>query len=179
RTRIFAAHDVRLNRNVIVKKIDSSLARDPEHQALLRREAELFAGFNSGHLVKVLDYDAAAGIIVLEAMAGDLSALAEPAGIEPRAACDLLEQALRGLAALHSQNIAHGQRDESHLLLDDCNQIKLAVTPGHSAITPALSPNRTTKHVAPEMLNPSVFGTQTLAADIYALGFVILELIVG
>lgn len=179
RTTIYEAHDTHLTRDCVIKKINPHLLRNPEHQTLIRREAELFASYNSGHLVKILDFDAPRGIVVLEKMKSDVSSLATPNGMAPHLVYDLMEQALRGLDAMHSEGLAHGRIDYDHLLLDDQNKVKLSVTPGVSGIATALSPTIKTKYVAPEMLNPSIFGTPKVAIDIYALGFVMLELLVG
>ncbi|WP_442508574.1 protein kinase domain-containing protein [Novipirellula sp. SH528] len=179
RTSIYEAFDTHLSRDVIIKKIAAERLCNAEQQALLRREAELFASNNSGHLVKILDFDAPKGIIVLEKMASNLASLSKPSGVDSHLVYELLEQALRGLDALHSQGLAHGRIDHEHLLLDDCDQVKLSITPGVSGIATALSPTASTKYIAPEMLNPGIFGTPGVAIDLYALGFVMLELLVG
>jgi len=179
RTTIYEAHDNHLSRDCIIKKIHPGLLLDAEHQASLRREAELFASHNSGHLVKILDFDASRGILVLEKMSGNVSSLAKPGGVDSHLVYELLEQSLRGLDAMHSQGLAHGRIDHDHLLLDDRGQVKLSVTPGVSGIATAISPTTTTKHLAPEMLNPDIFGPRGMAIDLYSLGFVALELLVG
>lgn len=179
RATICSARDTRLNRDVVIKRISPELLADPAHRAALRSEAELFASFNSSHLVKVLDYDIDSGAIVMERMANSLQSLAKPNGLPVERIQSMVEQALQGLNALHQNGIAHGRIDPSHLLIDDCNCVKLSLTPGLKGESAALHPGSQARHLAPEMLNAVVFGEPKLAIDIYALGFVALEAIVG
>ena len=179
RSMVFLARDTRLNRDVVIKRIQDERGNDDRLFQQIREEAELFAGNNSVNLVKILDFDLATGSIVLEKMAGDLRTVFKPNGVPAKLVQDIVEQALRGIESLHNLGIAHGRIDMSHLLLDDFNRVKLSVTPGLMKGSTALRPGTHSVHVAPEMLNASVFGEPKLGIDVYALGFIALELLVG
>ncbi|MDX1930777.1 MAG: protein kinase [Pirellulaceae bacterium] len=179
RAAIYSARDTRLNRDVVVKRIATELLRDETHRSSMRAEAELFASFNSSHLVKILDYDIDSGATVMERMATSLQSIATPSGLPSDRVQSMIEQALHGLNALHNSGITHGRLDPSHLLLDDFDCVKLSLTPGLSGVTAALQPGACARHLAPEMLNSGVFGQPTVAVDLYALGFVALELLAG
>lgn len=179
RANVFLADDLHLGRKVVVKKIRNELRQDSSHRAAFRREADFYAKCNSPHLVKILDYDFDKGAIVQEKMASDIQALPWERGLPEQKLLEILSQSLKGLETIHEQEFAHGRIDMRHLLLDDRGQVKLSVTPGFSNDWTLLQPDQFTKHIAPEMLNPSVFGEPTPAVDIYALGFVILELACG
>ncbi len=179
RCSIYQAVDSRLNRGVVVKRIARSLLRSTEHARLFREEAELFARSNASNLVKILDYDADSGAIVLERMKHDLSQLAQQRPRDPDSVREILRDALSGLAWLHDQGMAHGRVELSHLLVDDNGGVKLAVSPGMTGVSTSFRPGRHTRHVAPELLNRQYFGPPGLGADIYAMGFVALELLCG
>ncbi len=179
RCSIFQAVDRRLNREVVVKRIDRSLLCNEEHARLFREEAELFARSNASNLVKILDYDAKSGAIVLEKMKQDLSQMAQQRPRDPDSVREILRDALSGLAWLHDQGMAHGRVELTHVLVDDNGGVKLAVSPGMTGVSTSFRPGLHTRHVAPELLNRQYFGPPGLAADIYAMGFVALELLCG
>jgi serine/threonine protein kinase len=57
--------------------------------------------------------------------------------------------------------------------------IKVGCDAGMTGAGTALRPSRQTRHLAPELLNENSFGRPNLAIDVYALGFVALELLCG
>ncbi len=179
RSRIFEAIDTRLQRKVIVKRIRGELTRTAGYKTQFEEQVKLFASCNGGNLVKILDYDVQSGSMVLERMAGDLACELNERGLNHQRARVILQGALQGLAFLHSHGIAHGRVELAHLLIDDVGGVKLAVTPGMTGQATALLPSSKVCHLAPELLNPVVFGSPKLAIDLYALGFVVLELLGG
>lgn len=179
RATIHEATDTKFNRPVIIKRVRTERLKSPEYLHGFREEAERFARFTSGHLVKVLDYDACTGALVLEKLQGDLRMLATPKGCDWRTSLDILSDCLLGLSELHAAGTIHSRIDLSHILLDTQGAAKLAVTPGMRGDGKALLPGTQSRYVAPEFLNPAVFGEPGTSADLYSLGFVILELLVG
>lgn len=177
RCRLDIALDTRLRRQVVIKRPLNSATK--EHTTIFRREAELFAAMTSPYLVKLLDYDAASGALVMEKLTGNAKLWPKnkpwPATKVHHGLCN----ALLGLMALHQKQIIHGRIDLTHLLLDDLGNIKLSLTPGMAERRFAMLPGAQTRHVAPELLNSHAFGSPTEATDLYALGFAMLELLVG
>lgn len=181
RCKVYSAVDNHLKRRVIVKQIQPHLFAKKSHQEMFYREARLFASSNASNLVKILDFDDQTGSMVVEQMSQDLSQWMKKreSPCEPNELREILRGALTGLAALHDQGIAHGRIEPGHLFLDDSGSVKLSVTPGMTGVSTTLRPGPETRHVAPELLNAKVFGPAGLPADLYALGFLTIELLSG
>ncbi len=176
---VYSAWDSRLGRQVIVKRVRPELANEGSHRLLFQQEAELFARSNASNLVKILDYDVSTCAVVSERMAYDLAESIKAGPVGPTRLREILRDALAGLAALHREGIAHGRVELQHLFADDDGGIKLAVAPGMTGSQSTLRPSKDSRHIAPELLNATSYGQPSLASDIYALGFVCLELLCG
>jgi eukaryotic-like serine/threonine-protein kinase len=50
---VYRAHDTKLGRDVAIKVLPESFARDPERMARFRREAELLASLNHPHIAQI------------------------------------------------------------------------------------------------------------------------------
>lgn len=176
---VYSGTDTDLNRAVVIKQMRPELLGKGQHREAFQREAELFANSNASNLVKILDFNPSLGALILEKMEGDLTHGIGPAGLPADQVRQILRDALSGLAALHDRGLTHGRIELRHLFRDDSGNVKLAVTPGLTGVTTTPTPSAETKHIAPELLNPRVFGPAGPATDIYAMGFVALELLCG
>lgn len=179
RTTICDATDTRVNRPVVIKRVRHELSQTADYLRMFREEAEQFARFTSGHLVKVLDYDPATGSLVMEKLQCDLRPMIKSKGCDWQIAFGILSDCLVGLSELHSSGMTHSRIDLSHIMLDPHGGAKLTVTPGMRQGSQAILPGAQSRYLAPELLNPAVFGEPGPNSDLYSLGFVILELIVG
>lgn len=183
RAKLWLARDRRFDRQVVVKQIHFSQLRTPELQQRFREEANFFASSNAVHLVKVLDFNPENYQVILEWLPDSAQMLAERLRLKKglnfsyNNARQLLRQALSGLDVLHRRGWVHGRVCAAHILLDDHGNAKLSITPGLREVSTLSVPGKEVTHLAPEMLNPQIFGEVTAQADLYSLGFVILDLL--
>lgn len=183
RAKLWLARDRRFDRQVVVKQIHLSQLRTTELQRRFREEANFFASSNAVHLVKVLDFNPESYQVILEWLPDSLQMLAERLRLKKglnftyNNARQLLRQSLSGLDVLHRRGWVHGRVCAAHILLDDQGNAKLSITPGLREVSTLSVPGKEVTHLAPEMLNPQVFGAVTPRADLYSLGFVILDLL--
>ena len=70
---VYRARDTRLKRDVAIKVLPESVARDPERLSRFEREAELLATLNHPNIAAIYGLDEAAGIqfLVLELVDGE------------------------------------------------------------------------------------------------------------
>jgi serine/threonine protein kinase len=79
---VYVAKDVRLARQVAIKKLPRALASDPERIVRLEREAKLLAALNHPHIAAVYELDGSDGLrfLVMELVAGETLAQRLKAG---------------------------------------------------------------------------------------------------
>ena len=179
RAKIFLGTDTKLNRAVIIKSAREEFLKTPEYLQSFRQEAEQFARFSSSHVVKVLDYEPNLAALIMEQLHCDLRSMISDKGCEWSTSVEILTDCLHGLSELHAAGIIHSRMDLSHIMLDSQGAAKLAVTPGMRGEKKTILPGTQSRHLAPELLNPAIFGDPGPNADLYSLGFVVLELLVG
>lgn len=162
----------------------------PENSEAALKRLELLANCLSGlaepHVVgpAVCQNDAGAAILVSHWVAGvPLSELLVRRGRFPASVVvDFARQLLAGLEALHQRNIVHGDLRLSNIRLTDAGRSVLV----DAGIRPALSPELQLHAIqSPEACDttaPELIGTGlaiTPAADLYALGCVLWQLLAG
>jgi serine/threonine protein kinase len=183
RAKVSLARDRKFQRPVVIKQIHASQLRSPSMQKRFQEEAQFFAASNATNLVKVYDYEPNSFEIVMEWLPDSVNMLVERVKLKKGNSggylqgLSILRQALCGLNVLHSRDWVHGRICGSHILLDDQGNAKLSITPGLRDSETLSVPGTSTNHIAPELLNPSVFGPASARSDLYALGFVILDLL--
>ena len=185
RAKLSLARDRKFQRPVVIKQIHASQLRTPSMQKRFREEAQFFATSNATNLVKVYDYDPNSFEVVMEWLPDSVNMLIEREKLKKGNSggylqgLSILRQALCGLNVLHSRGWVHGRICGSHILLDDQGNAKLSITPGVRDSETLSVPGPSTNHIAPELLNPNVFGPASGRSDLYALGFVVLDLLCG
>lgn len=187
--RVFAATDLRLEREVAIKlvSIEDAEAIDP---AVVRRfvdEARSGARFSHPHAVTVFD----AGrndrylYLVTELVRGsDLAARIEQHG--PLSIDDttrIADQTLQALGAAHHAGIVHRDVKPSNVLLDERGNVKLAdfgiakrLDDLQASVTSTGQMMGTPNYVAPER---SAGEPATAATDVYAVGVMMFEMLTG
>jgi eukaryotic-like serine/threonine-protein kinase len=178
-------HDVELDRPVALKRLAENLARDEDLRRRFLREARLAAKLSHPNVVRVFDVGEADGrpFIAMEHVDGETLAdlVARRGTLPPAEAARLGVQACSALAAAHGAGLVHRDVKPQNLLLSTDGVLKLgdfgiAVGYEGTRLTLAGTVLGTAGYLAPEQAR----GEQvTAAADIYALGAVLYELLTG
>jgi eukaryotic-like serine/threonine-protein kinase len=181
---VYAAFDLRLDREVAVKLLHADFARDPAARRRFEREARSAARVSHPNAVAVYDtgddshQDA---FIVMELLSG--RTLAHEIADGPLAESRLRAVAggvLAALEAAHHEGIVHRDVKPGNVLLADDGEVKV----GDFGIATALDATETTSGVplgtpaytAPERLRGL---PTTPASDLYSLGVVLYEAATG
>src|SRR3954451_769667 len=179
------ARDVELDRPVALKRLADNLARDDELHMRFLREARLAARLAHPNIVRVYDVGDDDGVpfIAMEYVEGETVAelLARRGVLHEREAATLGEQIFRALAAAHVAGLVHRDVKPQNLLLRDDGVLKLsdfgvAVGLGGTRLTMAGTVLGTAAYLAPEQARGE---DVTPAADVYAGGAVLYELLTG
>jgi serine/threonine-protein kinase len=179
------AHDAELDRPVALKRLAENLARDEELRRRFLREARLAARLAHPNVVRVFDVgeDDGRPFIAMEYVEGETLAevVARRAPLPVSEAARLGTQMCAGLAAAHAAGLVHRDVKPHNLLLGTDGVLKLGdfgIAAGQEGtrLTLAGTVLGTAGYLAPEQAR----GEQvTAAADIYAVGAVLYELLTG
>jgi serine/threonine-protein kinase len=179
------AQDVELDRPVALKRLAENLARDEELRRRFVREARLAARLAHPNVVRVFDVgeDDGRPFIAMEYVDGETLAevVARRGALPPAEAARLGLQICACLAAAHAAGLVHRDVKPQNLLLGSDGVLKLGdfgIAVGHEGtrLTVAGTVLGTAGYLAPEQAR----GEQvTAAADIYAAGAVLYELLTG
>jgi serine/threonine protein kinase len=183
---VFEATDLTLHRNVAVKLLSPSLVQDEPARARFLREARALAQVNSPHVVAVYDAgeDDERPYLVMELVEGTtLERELERAGrLEPARAVAIAKDIASGLASAHGQGIVHRDVKPSNVFLTPSDAAKI----GDFGIVRLERPDATLTltgqtfgsppYVAPEQ---ATGGTVDARADLYSLGCVLFQMLVG
>jgi serine/threonine protein kinase/tetratricopeptide (TPR) repeat protein len=188
---VWLAEDTRLHRKVALKTVKSAEADTTEGRQRLMREARAAAALNHPHIATVhdvLDVDGKV-IVVFEYVEGDsLAARLNRGRLTINEAVEIAWQLADALAAAHAQGVIHRDLKPGNVVLGPDGRAKV-LDFGIARLVPAgadMAANApgtigvglvgTPGYAAPEQyLSRNVDGR----ADLYALGVIIYEMIVG
>ncbi|MFO1541221.1 MAG: serine/threonine-protein kinase, partial [Chloroflexota bacterium] len=182
---VWRAQDLQLGREVALKVLRGDAAGDPAFADAFARETRAAARLNHPGVVAVLDAgtDPAGPWIAMELVdGGDLGTLVAQRGpLTPTATARIGTQVAEALAAAHALGIVHRDVKPANLLLvQRTGAVKLAdLGIAHlagAAADPAGMTAGSIHHLAPEQLRGE---PATPAADVYALGVTLFELLTG
>jgi tRNA A-37 threonylcarbamoyl transferase component Bud32 len=182
-SQVYLAHDLTLGRQVALKVLDDSANAQDDLRRLFTKEGRALAQVSHPNVVSVHDVGEIDGrpYIVMEHVDGtSLKQRIERSGALPLA--DVVRigtEIANGLEFTHSRGIIHADLKPSNILLDRDDRPKIcdfgiARTPQEDAETPQLF--ATALYVSPERVEGK---RASVASDIYGLGLVIYEMLVG
>jgi serine/threonine-protein kinase len=181
---VWAAWDLRLERDVAVKRLSPHLAAEPGVRERFDVEARAAAGLNHPNVVAVLDSGEHEGIpfLVMELLPGRTLAdelVDEP--LDPARVRRVGAEVLAALAASHGAGILHRDVKPGNVLLGADGAVKVADF-GIAKSTEALDLTTTgtivgtAAYLAPERLAGQ---RATVQADLYAVGVLLYEALSG
>jgi tRNA A-37 threonylcarbamoyl transferase component Bud32 len=180
---VYLANDTALNREVAIKVLDAAAAADANVKRMFVKEARSLAQLKHPNIVTVFDVGEVDNLpyIVMEHLAGgSVKDRIERTGpLKAGEASRIAIEVANGLAFAHSKGIIHADLKPSNILFDADDHAKIADfgiarTPKDDSVTPELF--ATAMYVAPERVE----GKQaTVQSDVYGLGLVLYEMLVG
>ena len=193
---VYEGEHTATGRRVAIKLVHLKAAANSELENRFEREARIASNVQSKHIVQVFDAgrdDELGPFMVMELLRGeDLEArLARLGPLPPRMACEIAFQAARGLEKAHAANVAHRDLKPGNIFLVDSDEedflvkvldfgiAKLFDEEGElsAKLTREGSTLGTPQYMSPEQAR----GRTDIDArtDVYSLGAVLYEMIVG
>ena len=181
---VWRALQPEVGRDVAVKAIHPHLANDPDFIRRFETEAQIVARLEHPHVVPLYDYwrEPGGAYLVMRYLRGGNLAQAIGSGpLEPERVGRLLDQVGGALAAADHRGVVHRDVKPSNILLDEEGNAYLADfgiakdTTAPDATEPG-TVKGTLAYLAPEQIRR---GTVTPRTDLYALGVVLYEVLVG
>ena len=193
---VYRATDPRLNRDVAIKVLPASFARDPLSLQRFEREARAAGGLNHPSLLTIHDVGSHDGApyLVCEFLEGQsLRERLDEGPVPPRLAIDYVVQVARGLAAAHDKGIVHRDLKPANLFITNDGRLKIldfgvakmreavsasdpTMTGGGALVTEPGFVVGTTSYMAPEQVRAAGVDHRS---DIFSLGTVAWEMATG
>jgi eukaryotic-like serine/threonine-protein kinase len=183
---VYRGKQIALGREVAVKVLSRTLAKDASYVARFIREAQIIAGLNHPHIVQIYDAGQQNNLLyfVMEFVQGPTIAnlLHLDGTISLHFATEYAAQIAEALdAAYGERNVIHRDIKPENLMLDRWGKIKvmdfgLARATGHQPITVAKTLVGSIYYASPEQIWGQSLDNRS---DIYALGVVLYEMVTG
>jgi eukaryotic-like serine/threonine-protein kinase len=189
--RVYRARDTRLQRDVAVKVLPTSLAGDPERLARFEREARLLASLNHPNIAAIYGVEDRPPALVLELVSGETLANRIASGpLVMRDALDIAKQIVAALDAAHEKGIVHRDLKPANIALSPDGTVKVLDfgiakalrADAHAATTMPGNDTRdgtvlgTAAYMSPEQARGLPVDKRT---DIWAFGCVVFEILTG
>ena len=183
---VYKATQPQIKREVAIKIILPEYANRPDFIRRFEAEAQLVAQLEHMNIVPLYDYwrEPGGAYLVMRLMKGGSleESLRESGPWEPADAARLVDQIASALEAAHKQGVVHRDLKPANILLDEENNAYLSDFGIAKEIGADASATQTggilgtPAYITPEQVQSQPVTAQT---DIYALGVVLYELLVG
>ena len=182
---VYRGVDIRLDRPVAVKVMDSRYAGDDQFLTRFQLEARTVARLKNPGLVAVYDQglDDRHPFLVMELIEGGTlrELLAERGPMPPHAVAAVLRPVLGGLAAAHRAGLVHRDVKPENVLISDDGEVKIADfglvrAVAAAGITSASVILGTAAYLSPEQVRDGNAGPRS---DVYSVGILTYELLTG
>lgn len=178
-TTVYEGHDQRLDRAVAIKEVDEPYASNEAFVGAFLNEASRMSAVVHSNVLTIHAVDSShepPWLILELADGGTLRHLMARGPGQPAQAAQILRQVLPGLAEIHRWGLVHRNVKPENVFLCK-NMFKI----GDFGVT-ALADGRTLPFSTPKYIPPEGFqspGRLAPASDLYALGLVIYEFLLG
>ena len=125
---VYRAHDTKLQRDVALKVLPESFARDPERLTRFQREAQLLASLNHPNIAQIYGFEEVdgSGCIVMELVDGETLSERLKRGPFPIAeAIEAAKQVADALAAAHERGIVNRDLKPANIKLTPNGTVKV------------------------------------------------------
>ncbi len=182
---VYRGLDLRLDRPVALKIMDSRYAGDSDFLTRFQREARAVARLKHPGLVSVYDQglDGQHPFLVMELVEGGTlrELLRERGPMPPHAVVAVLRPVLGGLAVAHRAGLVHRDIKPENVLISDDGEVKLADfglvrAVAEAKITSTSVILGTAAYLSPEQV---ASGDTDSRGDVYAVGVLVYELLTG
>lgn len=182
---VWVATDLHLRRNVAAKVLRAEFAGDQHFLGRLHAEAVNAAALSHQNIAAMYDYgeEHGSGYLVMELVHGDSleELLRRERTLQPAQVLPILAQAARALHAAHMAGVVHRDVKPSNLLITPDGYVKItdfgiSLGSNQAPMTAAGMVMGTAQYLPPEQ---AMGRAATGAGDIYALGVVAYESLVG
>jgi serine/threonine protein kinase len=193
---VYRARDPKLDRDVAVKVLPSSVANDPDALARFEREAKAVAALSHQNILSIFDFGRHEGVayVVTELLDGDtLRGKLDAGPVSQRQAVDYGLQIAKGLSAAHEHGIVHRDLKPENVFVTRDGHVKIldfglakrieAAKPGEATEAPTIEgqtePGKvmgTVGYMSPEQARGLPVDHRS---DIFSLGSILYELFSG
>ena len=185
---VYLARDASLDRQVAVKVLFPEFANDPSFVERFRREAKAAANLNHPNIVGIYDWGQEQGTyyIVMEYVMGRSMAdvLRSTGPLSPDRAAEIAADVAEALSSAHSAGLVHRDVKLGNIIVSDDGQVKVADFGIATALARRTGDNLT--HIGSVMGTATYFSPEQAQgkaldgrSDLYSLGVVLYEMIVG
>jgi serine/threonine protein kinase len=193
---VWRARDMRLNREIAIKILPASFAKDADRLKRFEQEARATSALNHPNILTVHDIGEHDGapFIVAELLEGDVLRMLLNDGAMPVwKAIDYVQQIAAGLAAAHEKGIVHRDLKPENLFVTTDGRIKIldfglaklkppqggdadSQAPTHKRITDPGTVMGTVGYMSPEQVRGQEVDHRT---DIFSFGVILYEMLSG